>query len=286
MANSYSITDLCLALGVPRNSYYAWRQRPAGPRARDNARLREQIGRLFVEHRRVYGSPRLTALLRQQGVCCSRKRVARHMRALGIGAQQKRAFRPRTTHSRHDHPIAPNRLAQAGPVQQPNRVWVADITYLWTVEGWLYLAAVMDLASRKIVGWALSSSLKTNLVKEALQQALAKRRPGPGLLHHSDRGTQYASSAFQALLLNHQILPSMSGAGHCYDNAAMESFWSTLKTEALHSLQLHSAYDARQVLFDYIETFYNPKRLHSSLDYRSPNQYEHDITHRNASSLL
>ena len=195
MANSYSITDLCLALGVPRNSYYAWRQRPAGPRARDNARLREQIGRLFVEHRRVYGSPRLTALLRQQGVCCSRKRVARHMRALGIGAQQKRAFRPRTTHSRHDHPIAPNRL-------------------------------------------------------------------------------------------NHQILPSMSGAGHCYDNAAMESFWSTLKTEALHSLQLHSAYDARQVLFDYIETFYNPKRLHSSLDYRSPNQYEHDITHRNASSLL
>jgi putative transposase len=165
-------------------------------------------------------------------------------------------------------------------------VWVADITYLWTVEGWLYLAAVMDLCSRKIVGWALSSSLKTDLVKEALRQAWLSRRPGPGLLHHSDRGTQYASSAFQALLLNYRMTASMSGPGHCYDNAAMESFWSTLKTEALHRLQLHSAYDARQAVFDYIETFYNPKRPHSSLDYRSPNQYEHDITHRNAPSLL
>lgn len=286
MASSYSITDLCRALGVPRSSYYAWRQRPAGPRAQDNAHLRQEISRLFVEHRQVYGSPRLTALLRQQGVCCSRKRVARHMRALGICAQQKRAFHPRTTDSRHDHPVAPNRLAQAAPVQQPNCAWVADITYLWTVEGWLYLAAVMDLCSRKIVGWALSRSLKTNLVKEALLQALAKRRPAPGLLHHSDRGTQYASGAFQALLLHYQIIPSMSGAGHCYDNAAMESFWSTLKTEALHRLQLHSAYDARHAVFDYIETFYNPKRLHSSLDYRSPNQFEHDLTRLNTASHL
>jgi len=274
VAEQYSIRDVCQALRVPRSSYYAWRRRRPRPRAAENQRLRQELAQLFESHRRTYGSPRLTVCLRRLGLGCSRNRVARHMRALQLQARQKRAFRPRTTDSRHDQPIAPNRLAQRGKPRALNRVWVSDITYVGTAQGWLYLAAVMDLCSRRIVGWATSLSLETLLVKEALQQAAARRRPAAGLLHHSDRGSQYASSAFRALLHSYHMRPSMSGRGHCYDNAAMESFWSTLKTEWLHHQNFQTQEQARLATFDYIETFYNSKRIHSALNYLSPVEFE------------
>jgi putative transposase len=196
------------------------------------------------------------------------------LRALHLAARQKRAFRPKTTDSKHPHPIARNLLPAAGPPNTVDRVWVSDITYVSTSQGWLYLAAVMNLYSRKIVGWASRQSMETNLVKEALQQALAVRRPAAGLLHHSDRGSQYASSAYRALLHSSKIIPNMSAQGHCYDNAAMESFWSTLKTEWLHQHNFQTREQARLAIFDYIETFYNPKRLHSALGYQSPVEFE------------
>jgi len=273
-AYSYCIGDLCHVLGVPRSSYYAWLNRTAGPRQEQNEHLRKTLAELFVANRGVYGSPRLTVCLRTKGIACSRNRVARHMRALQLKARQKRSFKPKTTDANHPHPIARNLLASAPKPKAVNRIWVSDITYIATAQGWLYLAAVMDLYSRKIVGWNTSDSLETPLVKEALQQAWADRRPAAGLLHHSDRGVQYASSAFRALLHTCQIRPSMSAAGNCYDNAAMESFWSTLKTEWLHQKNFQTHQEARSAVFDYIETFYNPKRLHSALGYHSPVDYE------------
>jgi putative transposase len=273
MADQYPVQLLCQTLGVARSGYYAWQRSPVSWRRLDNQRLGEKLRRLFEAHRQVYGSPRLTVCLKKEGVRCGRHRVARMMRALGLKARQKRAFRPKTTDPRHPYPIAANLAAQTA-ASAPNRVWVADITYVLTAEGWLYLAAVMDLYSRRIVGWSVSADLKTNLVKEALRQALADRRPAPGLLHHSDRGVQYASSAFQALLQIFQVVPSMSRAGNCYDNAAMESFWSSLKTEWLHRYRFQSRSQARSAIFDYVETFYNPKRLHSALGYQSPVEFE------------
>jgi putative transposase len=279
MAQQYPLKAVCQALRVPRSSYYAWLKRGPSQRAADNQQLREKLVSLFVANRKVYGSPRLRVCLQKEGIPCSRNRVARHMRALQLQARQKRAFKPKTTDSNHSHPIAPNLLAATPKPQAANRIWVTDITYLLTAQGWLYLAAVMDLYSRKIVGWATSHSLETPLVKAALQQALVDRRPAAGLLHHSDRGSQYASSAYRALLHSRQLRPSMSAAGNCYDNAAMESFWSTLKTEWLHDQHFTTRQEARSAIFDYIETFYNPKRLHSALDYQSPVDFERITTH-------
>jgi transposase InsO family protein len=268
----YPIQDLCLVLGVPRSSYYAWRKRRPSPRAAQNRRLRETLCALFVANRKVYGSPRLTLCLQEQGIPCSRNRVARHMHALQLKVRQKPAFKPKTTDSHHPHPIAPNRLATSPKPKAPNRVWVSDITYVFTAQGWLYLAAVMDLFSRKIVGWATASHLKTSL-------AVSSRRPKSGLLHHSDRGVQYASHDYRQLLSSLKALPSMSSTGNCYDNAAMESFWSTLKTESLHRYQFSTRHAAHLAIFDFIETFYNPKRLHSALDYQSPVDFERSNIH-------
>jgi len=274
MAQHYPLKDVCQALRVARSAYYAWRRRVPGPRERENQLLRRTLAELFVANRQVYGSPRLTVCLQRQGIACSRNRVARHMRALQLSARQKRAFRPRTTDSRHSHPIAPNRLGQRPQVQAPDRVWVSDITYVFTAKGWLYLAAVMDLYSRKIVGWATADHLQTSLPQAALQQAVRSRSPRAGLLHHSDRGCQYASKDYRTALSSLKALPSMNAKGNCYDNAAMESFWSTLKTEWLHRHHFRTQHQAQLAIFDYIETFYNPKRLHSALGYRSPVEYE------------
>lgn len=274
MAAHYPLKDLCQALRVPRSSYYAWRQRVPGPRAQATASLRTALTGLFKDYREVYGSPRLTICLRRLGIPCSRNRVARHMRLLNLKARQKRAFRPKTTDAHHPHPIAPNVLATTPPPQSVDRVWVTDITYVSTTQGWLYLAAVMDLYSRKIVGWATADHLKTSLVAKALKNASGSRNPKPGLLHHSDRGCQYASADYRSLLSSLKALPSMSSAGNCYDNAAMESFWSSLKTESLHRQHFQTHQQAQLAIFDYIETFYNPKRLHSALGYLSPVEYE------------
>jgi len=276
MASLYSICELCQALGVSRSGYYAWLGRNPGPRARQNELLRSRLRELFERNRKVYGSPRLARSLNKEGIAASRNRVARHMRALGLRARQKKAFKPRTTDSRHSHPIAPNRLA-GRQVKAPNEVWVSDITYVATRQGWVYLAGVMDLWSRKIVGWAMADHLRSSLVKEAMKQAVTARAPRPGLLSHSDRGVQYASGEYRQALAQIGSVPSMSAAGCCYDNAAMESFWSTLKTECLHDRDFHTQQEAELAIFDYIETFYNPRRLHSALDYQSPVDFELEL---------
>jgi transposase InsO family protein len=274
LATNYPLADLAWALDVSRSGYYRWLNAPESKRARAARQLTEHIRRIHLQSRQSYGSPRVFHKLLREGVKTSENRVARLMQAAGIKARSKRAFRPRTTDSNHGNPIAPNRLKGDPAPTAPNQVWVADITYVWTLEGWIYLAAVMDLFSRKIVGWSLAQTMETSLVKEALHRALNNRQPVAGLLHHSDRGSQYASSAFRALLHAWQIKPSMSGAACCYDNAAMESFWSTLKTEIQLPAPFENIQAARRAIFDYIETFYNPKRLHSALDYQSPVDFE------------
>jgi transposase InsO family protein len=280
LTQEFPIKALCLALQVRRSGYYRWLNRIPGPRHCSNEQLLHSIHQAHQQSRATYGSPRITRILKRQNIVCSRKRVARLMRLHDIRAKQKRPFRPRTTNSRHFGVVAPNRLKSVQAPTRMDQVWVADITYVWTAAGWAYLAAVMDLCSRKILGWSMSTSLETSLVEDALKQALVVRRPAPGLLHHSDQGVQYASSAFRALLATHQILPSMSAKGCCYDNAAMEAFWSTLKSEWLHHRHFDDLTQARLAIFDYIETFYNRKRLHSALGFQSPVEFEQQLTYK------
>lgn len=280
LAAEFPVRALCRVLEVSRSGYYRWCRQVPGPRAHANVRLVAQIENVFAQSRQTYGSPRVAQQLRRQHIGCSENRVARLMRLHGIRPTPKRPFRPRTTETDPARRPAPNRLQGQPPPAQPDQAWVADITYVWTLSGWVYLAAIMDLCSRKIVSWALGPSLETSLVKEALRQAWAMRRPAAGLLHHSDRGIQYTSSAFQALLHSWRILPSMSAAGNCYDNAAMESFWSTLKSECLNRFAFEDLAQARLAIFDYIETFYNRQRLHSALGYQSPVEFEQQLTNK------
>jgi len=286
MAVEFTITDLCASLDVSRSGYHAWVKRKPSARQLRNQALLIHITQAFEQGRKTYGSPRVTQVLKQQKLSCGRHRVARLMRQAGLRGLQKPGFRPRTTNSNHDHPIAPNRLKPMEKPSQPNQVWVADITYIRLLQGWAYLAVVMDLCSRKVVGWALQDHLKTSLPTEALQRALASRQPPSGLLHHSDRGVQYASGEYRDVLDSHQVVPSMSAQGDCYDNATMEAFFSTLKTELIHRQDWTSEQEVRLALFDYIETFYNRKRLHSSLGYQSPVEFEQALEHPiNPSSL-
>jgi len=279
LAPQCPVRRLCSLLEVSPSGYYHWRHRRPGPRALANQQLLAQVQEAFHQSRQTYGSPRLTRLLQRRQIPCSENRVARVMRTHHLRAKSKRPFRPRTTDSRHPGKVAPNRLKEQ-TLCRINQAWASDITYISTRSGWVYLAAVMDLFSRRIVGWAIGYSLHTSLVKEALQQALWNRRPAAGLLHHSDRGIQYASSAFQALLATYQILPSMSQPANCYDNAAMESFWSTLKTELIHRCSFIDLPQASRAINDYIENFYNPKRLHSALGFYSPVDFEQLSTYR------
>lgn len=274
LAVEFRVSAICQVLRVSRSGYYDWLQREPSARQLANGQLLPLIIETYTQSRRTYGSPRVTQALKQQNQCCGRHRVARLMRQVGLRGVQKKAFRPRTTQSDHPLPIAPNRLKQGPAPTQPNQVWVSDITYLLTGQGWLYLAAVMDLCSRKVVGWATAEHLKTTLVQEALERALRTRRPPPGLVHHSDRGIQYASQQYRQLLQSHQILSSMSAQGNCYDNASMESFFSTLKSELIGRQSWSTHPELKLAIFDYVETFYNRKRLHSSLNYQSPTQFE------------
>lgn len=268
--------QLCAELVVSRSGYYDWctRQTVPGQRARENTRLRAHIRQVYADHEQVYGSPRIARALQAQGVRCGRHRVARLMRHEGIQGRRRRRFRVRTTDSNHAHPIAPNRLQTMGPPTRINEVWVSDITYVETASGSLYLAAVMDLFSRRVLGWSTARTLETSLVLQALEQAIARRRPQPGLIVHSDRGVQYASTAYRRVLHQHQLLASMSRKANCYDNAAMEAFWSTLKLERLYRLRFANQHDAHRSIFQYVEAFYNSRRLHSSLSYRTPLDFE------------
>lgn len=279
----YSVAELCKAYDVPRSAYYAWLKRQANPapRRQANQELVAEIRSLHTGHRRNYGSPRMTVELRKQGHACNRKRVARLMQINGIRAEAKRPFRPCTTNSRHSQKIAPNLLLEQALPTGPNQIWTADITYIRTIQGWVYLAAVLDLFTRKIVGWSLEPHMESSLVKEALSKAIYKHRPAAGLLHHSDRGIQYTSSAYQALLAENGFIASMSRKGNCYDNAAMESFWSTLKSELVHQREFADLAQAKNAIFEYIEIFYNRQRLHSALGYMSPVEFEQSLAYIN-----
>ena len=273
------LTDLpadtvCQVLEVSRSGYYAWRDRPASSQSRRRAELTAKIQAVHADHRKVYGSPRIFKALRAQGEQVSENTVAKVMRQEGLRGKVKRKFVPRTTDSAHAQPIAPNVLDRQFAATAPNRKWAGDITYIPTDEGWLYLAGMIDLHSRRIVGWSMADHMQMDLVADALTMALSRRHPPAGLLHHSDRGVQYASDAYQSLLQDNQIEVSMSGKGDCWDNAVMESFWATLKTELVHHEHYATRQQARRSIFEYIEVFYNRKRLHSSLGYVSPETFE------------
>jgi transposase InsO family protein len=265
---------MCDVLQVSRAGYYAWLARPESPRAARTAALAERIREAHRDSRQAYGAPRVHRALKAEGVACCENTVARLMRRAGLRGCAPRRFVPRTTDSAHGHAAAPNALGRRFAPGEPDRVWAADITYIPTGEGWLYLAAVLDLGSRKVVGWAAADHLRSELAQRALCNALESRRPGEGLMHHSDRGVQYACAAYRDLLALHGIEASMSRAGDCYDNAAMESFFATLKRELVHREVHATREEARRSLFEYIEVFYNRRRLHSSLGYVSPVQYE------------
>lgn len=276
LAGEFSLKDLCEAFGVSRSGYYAWLGHDRTPRARANQELIVDIKKVFVDHYGNYGSPRITQALRQQQKRCNRKRVERLMREEGLNARPKKRFKMKTTDSNHDHPVAPNLLPQKS-VTCPNTAWVVDVTYIRTGEGWLYLAGVLDLYSRRLVGWAMEDHMETSLVLAALGMARQQRQPGPGLLHHSDRGVQYASRPYRQALQNFGMEASMSRRGNCYDNATMESFWGTLKTELVYRTDYPTREDAKRSIFAWIETYYNRKRLHSSLGFKSPVDFENQL---------
>jgi len=272
----YRIGDLCAAFAVSRSGYHRWRTAQASARAREDALLGEQLRRLHVQSRGTYGRPRLWAALRQQGQHHSPKRIARLMRALGLRGVRRGRFRPQTTQSNHEPQRVPNRLLQAPPPSKPNQVWVADITFVPTAEGWLYVAGVLDRYSRQLLGLAFGMRMDSELPEAALRQALARRggQVPIGLIHHSDQGSQYASAPYQKRLDAAGIRASMSRRGNCYDNAHMESFWATLKTEALGGRTPATRAQAQLALFEYVETFYNRVRLHSALGFHSPVDFE------------
>ena len=270
----WPVDVICRVLGVARSGFYAWLSRAPSARHRRREELAVKITAIHLDNRRVYGSPRIHRQLTVGGEKVCENTVASIMRDNGIRAKKKAKFIPRTTDSRHESPVAPNRLDRLFQTPAPDIKWAADITYIPTDEGWLYLAAVIDLCTRRVVGWSMAHHMETGLVSDALNMALARRRPGPGLLHHSDRGVQYASDNYQGLLAEHGISCSMSGKGDCYDNAVIESFWSTLKTELVHHEHYTTHQEARMSIFHYIEVFYNRKRLHSSLGYKSPEAFE------------
>jgi transposase InsO family protein len=272
--SEYPVEICCCVLDVSRSGYYAWRDRPASARARRQEDLREKIQAVHEENRQVYGSPRICQALAAQGETVSENTVAKMMKKHRIAAKTKRKFVPCTTDSRHANPVAENVLDREFSAELPNQKWAVDITYIPTDQGWLYLAGVIDLCSRMIVGWSMAGHMRCELVSDALQMAIDRRQPGGQLLHHSDRGIQYTCEDYMHLLQSHSLQPSMSGKGNCWDNAAMESFWATLKTELVHHDKYANHDQARASIFEYIEVFYNRKRLHSSIGYKSPEAFE------------
>lgn len=264
---------MCKLAGVTRGGFHAWRTRGESRRSKEDRRLKKLLETAHEDSRGTYGAPRLLALLRATGERVSYKRVVRLKNEAGLRGKCAKAWKPRTTVRDDSSAFAPNLLKDEATTDV-DQVWVADITYLPTGEGWLYLSAVMDLHSRRIVGWAMREHMRVDLVLEALGHAYAARQPGPGLLHHSDRGSQYTAVAYQAFLQDRGARVSMSGAGNCYDNAAMESFFKTLKSELVDHERFRSRKEARQAVFEYVEVFYNRLRIHSALGYSSPADFE------------
>jgi putative transposase len=269
----FPVRLMCRVLDVSSSGFYDWLERPESPRAVENRALVAKIQAIHGDSRRTYGSPRVHASLQDAGYRIGRNRVARLMRDHAIRARTKRKFRV-TTDSRHDHPVAPNRLDRQFEVAAPNTVWVADLSYIPTREGWLYLAVVLDLFSRQVVGWAMDQQMPQELTLAALDMAIQRRRPLPGCMHHSDRGSQYAAGDYQKQLAKYGMVCSMSRKGNCWDNAPMESFFHSLKTELVHHRDYQTRDEARRDIFEYIEVFYNRQRRHSTLGYLSPAQFE------------
>jgi len=274
MEKEYPLTRLCRVLGVSRSGYHAWRRHKPSNRQQANDRLLAAIRQLQQGPERCYGSPRLTPELKALGHACSENRVARLMQRHGVQAQKRKRFVPRTTDSDHDHPIAPNRLAQLPAPTGPNQVWLSDLTYVLTAQGWLYLALVMDLWSRRIVGWAMADHLRSELVLGALEMAVTHRRPPKGLIVHSDRGVQYACTDTRQFLAAHGLVASMSRAGNPYDNAWMESTIGKIKNEVLGETIPVDRESAQEQLFAGLECWYNQRRRHSALNYQSPVAFE------------
>ncbi len=272
-SQEYSITLLCKALEVSESGYYTWKGRKASQHCREDAKLAAEIQHIFLEHRQVYGSPRIHAVLKARGIQCSRKRVVRLMQQLGLSAQTKRSRKP-TTQSDPRARFAPNHLNREFTAEQPNSKWVTDTKAVETAEGWLYLAVILDLFSRLVIGWAMAATEDGALVELALRMAYARRHPESGLMHHSDRGTEFTSDRYQAALRELGIEVSMSRTANCWDNAAMESFFATLTKECTGRTRFESRQQARSAIFEYLECFYNPIRLHSTLQYVSPIAFE------------
>jgi transposase InsO family protein len=271
---TYPLSVLCRTLEVSVSGYYTWRRRMPSRHQQADEVLRVQIQHAFVAGRGVYGSPRVQAFLRHHGIRCSRKRIARLMRAHGWCAARHRRRKPHTTDSQHAYPVAPNLLERDFTATAPNRKWVADITGIETHEGWLYLAGIVDTYSRYAIGYAMDTRRDEGLVETALEMALFSRRPQAGLVHHSDRGSQYTSWGYRARLESQGIVLSMSGKGDPYDNALMESFFATLKAECVEHHEFQTIEQARTCIFEYLAVFYNRQRLHSALGYRSPMAFE------------
>jgi transposase InsO family protein len=271
--SEFSVRKMAKVLEVSRSGYYAWDSRLPSPRAVTRLRLKVEVKAVFEASKARYGSLKVTEGLEQKGIVCSRNRVADLMREQGLRSKVKRKYRV-TTDSRHSYPVAPNILNREFTVSSPNRVWTSDITYLPSRNGWLYLAFFMDLYSRMIVGWCVSKSLGHEMVLQALSRAIGRRRPPEGLLIHSDRGVQYCCGNFREIISQHEFVQSMSRKGNCWDNAVSESFIRSLKTELIYHINLINLDHAQRVLFEYIESFYNAQRLHATLDYVSPVEYE------------
>ena len=271
--DAFPVAALCRLLGVSRQGYYAYAKRPPSKRTQSDSALCEKVREIHVGSRCTYGSPRVAEALRNKGMRVSKRRIERAMRGMGLVARSRRRFRV-TTQANAKHPAAPNVLNREFRAERPNQKWVTDITYAWTDEGWLYLAVVIDLFSRAVIGWSMDVTLSTTLPLAALEMAVRRRRPAPGVLHHSDRGCQYTSADYREELAKLGIEVSMSRTGNCWDNAVAESFFATLKTELIHRQQWPTRMQLRAAVFEYIEVFYNRRRLHSAIGYKSPAQVE------------
>jgi putative transposase len=267
---------MCRVLSVSRSGYYRWRNRPKSQRAIENRRLQAHIRAIFNRHKGRCGSPKITDELNDMGLAVSKNRVARRMKAIGLRSIYRRKYRT-TTDSKHSHPVADNLLQRNFTTDGPDKVWVSDITYIATTRGWLYLTVFIDLFSRTVVGWALSSSLSAEMVLTALSRAVRNRRPRSGLIIHSDRGVQYACSDFRKVLKKHKYVQSMSRKGDCWDNAVAESFFGIIKSELIHQEHFKGPQDTLRAIFEYIEIYYNRKRKHSTLGYKTPAQFEKDM---------